>query len=508
MERSFEKLSFSFVIILLLAFNVHAGGGIVGKVTILKGQVFIKRGSAKIPVKKDDTVLESDIIESEAGTARITMIDSNLVDVYPRSRLEIAKYVYKPNQDQKDVELKVDFGKIKSTVNQKYDGAKNKFQVKTPSAVAGVRGTVFTAEYDAVKKISRVVTIEGLVAVTKMLDRGERQSPPVFVRPDQVVRVDVEQSSAEQPRDLKPEEKETRQKEDKDLGYQYDTKKEAPAASEQKPATAPPSAAGRPTGERPTPSIAVAEPKREIKEIVNREAPTKEVREVKEIANQEAPVKEIREQIKEVSAAEPAKEQVKEAKERLRERLKETREEKREKQEAKNEIVLKEPVKIKENITAVSNNLNERQQQQQQDQERRQKESEEEQAKKQKQLEDEQAKKQKQLEGEQAKKQKQLEDEQARRQKQLEEEQAKKQKQLEDEQAKKQKQLEDEQARKQKQLEEEQQKRQREIEEAQKKAEAARRAQEIANRLKDTIGLPAGTSPGTNLPGTTITPKQ
>ncbi|AZZ37951.1 hypothetical protein CIK05_14450 [Bdellovibrio sp. qaytius] len=226
MGRIFEKFTFSFAIILFIALNVNAGGAIAGKVTILKGQVFIQRGSAKILIKKDDTILESDIIESESGTARITMIDSNLVDVYPRSRVEIAKYVYKPNQDEKEVELKVDFGKIKSTVNQKYDGAKNKFQVKTPSAVAGVRGTVFTTEYDAVKKVSKVITIEGLVAVTKMLDR-ERQTPPVFVRPDQVVKVDVEQSKTEQPRDLKPEEKESRQKEDKDLGYQYDPKKDA-----------------------------------------------------------------------------------------------------------------------------------------------------------------------------------------------------------------------------------------------------------------------------------------
>lgn len=218
-----------------MVINVNAAGTIAGKVTILKGQVFIERGGQKIQVKKDDTILESDIIESETGTARITMIDSNLVDVYPRSKVEIAKYVYKPNEDQKEVELKVDFGKIKSTVNQKYDGAKNKFQVKTPSAVAGVRGTVFTAEYDRIKKTSRVVTIEGLVAVSKILDR-KKQAPTVFVRPDQIVKVDPEQLNVEQPRDLKPEERDELKKEDKDLGFQYDPKKEQPAGASNGPA--------------------------------------------------------------------------------------------------------------------------------------------------------------------------------------------------------------------------------------------------------------------------------
>ncbi len=460
MARLLGKLRLSFLTVFLLVFNANAAGTIAGKVTILKGQVFIQRGGQKIQVKKDDTILESDIIESEAGTARITMIDSNLVDVYPRSKVEIAKYIYKPNEDQKEVELKIDFGKIKSTVNQKYDGAKNKFQVKTPSAVAGVRGTVFTAEYDRIKKVSRVVTIEGLVAVSKMLDR-ERQTPPVFVRPDQVVKVDVEQSKAEQPRDLKPEERDVRQQEDKDLGYQYDPKQEL--SPEQQP-----------TG-------AIKEPVKDIKESLVRE------------------VKEIREPIKEIAVIEPVKdtavvkEQIKERRKEFKERLKELKEVRRAKDDEPikeisvrppvvNEMPPREPVKqIKETITTAVNNSGKREQLQQQAQERRQKQLEEEQGKKQKQLEEDQTRKQKHLEEEQVKKQKQSEEEQAKKQKHLEEEQAKKQKQSEVAQAKR-----------------------RAMEEAQKKSELARRLAEIAKR-GSMIRPPSGTDTGLTPPNT-ITP--
>ena len=453
MGRLIGKIQLSFFAVTFLSISALAGGSIAGKVTIVKGQVFIVRGSEKIQVKKDITVLESDVIESQAGgTARITMIDSNLVDVYPKSKVEIAKYVYKPNEDQKEVELKVDFGKIKSTVNQKYDGAKNKYQVKTPSAVAGVRGTVFTTEYDAAKKVSRVTTIEGLVAVTKMLERGERQAPPVFVRPNQEVKLDIQSAKAEQPRDLKTEERDERKKEDKDLGYQYDPKSEPTPAAD--------GAASK--FERPAPIKDIP-----VKEIADK-APVKEIKEIqppKGIDNIKPP-KVITDNVP-VREAPPVR-----------------------------EVVIKEPLK---NIRDVSER---REQREQEKQERRQAASEEQQGKKQKQLEEEQAKKQKQLEEEQARKQKQAEEEQAKKQKQLEEEQAKKQKAIEELLAAKRKQAEEAQAKR----EEEQKKRAQEI--AQRRAELARRLAEIAKRAEDKSNrLPSGSSgstPTTTLPGSIL----
>lgn len=460
-----------FVTALLFSLNAFAGGAIAGKVTIVKGQVFIVRSGEKIQVKKDITVLESDVIESQpGGTARITMIDSNLVDVYPKSKVEIAKYVYKPNQDQKDVELKVDFGKIKSTVNQKYDGAKNKFQVKTPSAVAGVRGTVFTAEYDLARKVSKVVTIEGLVAVTKIIDR-ERQTPPVFVRPDQVVKVDAEQARTEQPRDLKPDEREERKQEDKDLGYQYDPKKEPT------PGEAPSS-----KNESPNKDVQAREPVKELPSIEDQA--NRRVKDLPTVAEDRPtpPIKDIKE-------IQPVK-----------------------------EISVREPVK--------SDKEERRQERRAEQQEKRQTASEDQQAKKQKQMEDEQAKKQKQSEDEQAKKQKQMEEEQARKQKQSEEEQNKKQKQMEEEQARKQKQSEEEQAKKQKQMEEmlaakrkhaeeaqakrEEEQKKRAEEQQARRAELARRLAEIAKRAETVIRLPSGTTDGstTTSPINTLIPKQ
>lgn len=453
-----------FITVLLFSLNTFAGGAIAGKVTIVKGQVFIIRSGEKIQVKKDTTVLESDVIESQpGGTARITMIDSNLVDVYPKSKVEIAKYIYKPNQDQKDVELKVDFGKIKSTVNQKYDGAKNKFQVKTPSAVAGVRGTVFTAEYDLVRKVSKVVTIEGLVAVTKIIDR-ERQTPPVFVRPDQVVKVDAEQAKTEQPRDLKSDEREERKKEDKDLGYQYDPKKEPTP--------------GEPPSSRNEPSVPDKNLERPAQDVQAREPIKDQPSSTEEQANRR--VKDVPTTVAEDRRAPPIKE-IQPVKEIIKE-------ERREQPQALREV-------IKDTVKNVSERRQERQQERQaEQQEKRQTASEDQQAKKQKQSEDEQAKKQKQLEEEQSRKQKQSEEEQAKKQKQMEEMLAAKRKHAEEAQAKR----------------EEEQKKRAEEQQA-RRAELARRLAEIAKRAETVIRLPSGTTDGSTTPTSpinTLIPKQ
>ena len=52
--------------------------------------------------------------------------------------MKIEKYTNDAKTDSRQVELKVEYGKVRATVEQKYDGEKNSFNVKTPTAVAGV----------------------------------------------------------------------------------------------------------------------------------------------------------------------------------------------------------------------------------------------------------------------------------------------------------------------------------------------------------------------------------
>ncbi|MCB0356023.1 MAG: FecR domain-containing protein [Bdellovibrionales bacterium] len=142
-----------------LASNVH------GTFRVVKGDVKVKSAKGKLSKARiGQKVFPQDtIITGTDSRAKIVMIDNNVINVSPASEIVFEKYEYEPSQEKKDVLIDVIYGKVRSKVNQKYDGAKNKFRVKTPSAVAGVRGTDFITSFNKASNSSQVVTFEGEV---------------------------------------------------------------------------------------------------------------------------------------------------------------------------------------------------------------------------------------------------------------------------------------------------------------------------------------------------------
>ena len=144
-----------------------------GKAEVVKGDVQVKRGSgAYSALKIGDQVCQGDEVKT-AGESRtkLVMDDGNVLNVNPSSAIKIEAYV-NDGGDKKKVLLNVMYGKMRATVNQKYDGKSasgepQTFQVKTKSAVAGVRGTDFLTGFEPKANKMQVVTFEGRVEVGK-----------------------------------------------------------------------------------------------------------------------------------------------------------------------------------------------------------------------------------------------------------------------------------------------------------------------------------------------------
>ena len=172
----------------LLSLSAFSDEPIYGTLTVVKGNVQVIDGKTHLPhvARAGARVFPGDsIVTGKDSRAKVTMVDSNVLNLSPDTKMEIQKYEYKPAENKKNVILSVDYGKLRSTVSQHYDGDENVYRVNTPSAVAGVRGTDFLVSYDKVSQSSQVVTFRGQVEVGGGIDVTGRITTPVRVNPGQ-----------------------------------------------------------------------------------------------------------------------------------------------------------------------------------------------------------------------------------------------------------------------------------------------------------------------------------
>ncbi|HVP52409.1 MAG TPA: FecR domain-containing protein, partial [Terriglobales bacterium] len=120
-----------------------AAGTKAGAITALLPTANIVRGPAKQPVtvvaKKGDEVVWNDLVRTDkGGRARITLLDQSILSVGSQAELRIIKS--DPKSQQTSIE--VGYGRVRMEVTPitKQGGS---FEVKTPTAVAGVIGTTF-----------------------------------------------------------------------------------------------------------------------------------------------------------------------------------------------------------------------------------------------------------------------------------------------------------------------------------------------------------------------------
>ena len=153
-----------------------------GVLRVVKGKVKVKSGKngktkrARIGQK---VYPKDTIITGKDSRVKIVMVDKNEINISPDSKMMIEKYEFngKNKKAPKNVLLNVLYGKVRNKVKQRYNGKKSKFQIKTPSAVAGVRGTDFFTSYKPATQQTQVVTFKGQVAFGLPGANGSIQNP-------------------------------------------------------------------------------------------------------------------------------------------------------------------------------------------------------------------------------------------------------------------------------------------------------------------------------------------
>lgn len=174
-------------IIFVVAFATTSSAQTVsGVMMVVKGDIKVTGKDGKTEAAKvGKKVAAGDtIVSGPDSRAKIVMADKNVINISPDSKITIEKYE-NDGKERKNVELNVVYGKLRASVEQKYDGEKSKFNVKTPSAVAGVRGTDFITGYNPSTRSAQIITFQGSVAVGSPGPGGSIQNP-VFVQAGQM----------------------------------------------------------------------------------------------------------------------------------------------------------------------------------------------------------------------------------------------------------------------------------------------------------------------------------
>lgn len=155
-----------------------------GVLMVVKGAVKIQNASKQTTdAKVGGKVAEGDTVITAADSrAKIVMSDRNVINVNPDTQIQIAKYENDAASGKKNVEMNLLQGKVRNNVEQTYDGEKSKFLIKTPTAVAGVRGTQFLAGFDAKTKMTSIVTFKGAVTLASIGANGAMIGTPVIVK--------------------------------------------------------------------------------------------------------------------------------------------------------------------------------------------------------------------------------------------------------------------------------------------------------------------------------------
>jgi len=201
------KLLMAFLI--LLSSN-WALAKVCGRIESLRGQIEvlrIKKGHdpksadhtrAGILARKRMKLSCSDIVVSrKSARAKIRLVNRAMMTMGPNSRIEIKNYLKETSKDPD--QLKLTYGKVRALFKSKKKVPKklpkkgetagykktSRWRIKTPSVVAGVRGTDFYIGFDPRKALTEQATIEGEVEVEDVAT-GEK----VVVKPGQQVSVE------------------------------------------------------------------------------------------------------------------------------------------------------------------------------------------------------------------------------------------------------------------------------------------------------------------------------
>jgi hypothetical protein len=142
----------------------------VGTVSDVEGRAEVLHAGASdwSPLAAGDPVLIGDQLRTTADAKlRVALREDSVLTLAPGSQLMVTQQLVAPATVSR---FQLLLGTIKAVVTERYSEPNARFEVETPTAIAGVRGTSFLASYDAAQEETLVVGLERVTRVRALVD--------------------------------------------------------------------------------------------------------------------------------------------------------------------------------------------------------------------------------------------------------------------------------------------------------------------------------------------------
>jgi hypothetical protein len=143
----------------------------VGTIAAAEGQGDIGRGGNWTAATSGAAVYLGDQLRTgHPGHLRVVFQDDSVVTISDDSVVTIDKQLFDPDHGKAESLLGLLQGKLSTLVGEYYHRPGAVYEVKTPTAVGGVRGTEFAVSFDPDSEVTEVIGISGHVVVHSVID--------------------------------------------------------------------------------------------------------------------------------------------------------------------------------------------------------------------------------------------------------------------------------------------------------------------------------------------------
>jgi hypothetical protein len=143
----------------------------VGTVAAVDGTAEIGRSGVWTAAAIGTAVQQRDELRTgQPGRLRVVFQDDSTLALSDSSHVIVDENVFNPNTGKTHSLMDLVRGKVEAVVSEYYHQAGANYEIKTQTAVAGVRGTEFSMYYDPQAEFTEVVGISGVVSVHSTAD--------------------------------------------------------------------------------------------------------------------------------------------------------------------------------------------------------------------------------------------------------------------------------------------------------------------------------------------------